>query len=294
MPGPAFNEFSRLRRVALRHARDAYRDSRTIDAAWRDLNYHAPPDFDLALKQYEFFAQTLADAGSEIVYLAGDPDLGLDSIYVRDATLVTPKGLIACAMGKPQRDKEPGVARETIPVPKNGCWLGMIEPPGLVEGGDVVWFDESNCAVALGYRTNAAGIEQMRHLLGPEITVEAVPLPHYKGPDDVFHLMSVLSPLDHDLLLVYSPLMPVIFRQRLLGQGFRLVEVPDEEFATMGCNVLALAPRKVLMIAGNPKTRRRLEDAGCDVIVYEGSEISTKGEGGPTCLTRPLLREYED
>ena len=293
MSRPVFDEFSPLRRVALRHPRDAFGSTEAIEGTWHALNYHAPPDFGLALSQFDRFAEILIEAGAEITFLPDASGLGLDSIYVRDATLVTPQGFVACSMGKPQRCLEPGVARDALAGGDERPWLGAVEPPGLIEGGDVVWFDETFCAVAWGYRTNAEGIAQLRALLGPEVTVETVPLPHYKGPDDVFHLMSILSPLDRDLLLVYSPLMPVPFRQSLLERGFRLIEVPDEEFAAMGCNVLALAPRKVLMIEGNPETRRRLEAAGCETTVYDGSEISAKGEGGPTCLTRPLLRSVE-
>ncbi len=169
--------------------------------------------------------------------------------------------------------------------------MGSIDGNGRLEGGDFVWLDESTCAVGHGYRTNAEGIRQLKVILGPEIEVIEVPLPHYKGPDDVFHLMSFVSPLDRDLMLVYSPVMPVPFRQRLLARGIRLVEVPDDEFETMGCNVLALGPRICLMVDGNTETRNRLEAAGCEVLVYSGQEISRKGEGGPTCLTHPLERD---
>ena len=134
------------------------------------------------------------------------------------------------------------------------------------------------------------GIEQLKRLLGNNIDVLVVPLPHWKGPDDVFHLMSMLSPIDHDLLLVYSPLLPAPFREYLLANGFSLVEVADEEFATMACNVMTVAPRTCVMLEGNPVTRSRLEHAGVRVYLYDGAEISVKGEGGPTCLTRPIRR----
>jgi N-dimethylarginine dimethylaminohydrolase len=141
------------------------------------------------------------------------------------------------------------------------------------------------------YRTNPEGIRQLTSLLAPlGVEVISVPLPHYKGPSDVFHLMSILSPVDKDLAVVYSPLMPIPFRELLLQRGYRLVEVPDEEFESMGCNVLALGPRNCLMVAGNPKTKAGLEAAGCRVTEYQGAEISVKGGGGPTCLTRPILR----
>jgi N-dimethylarginine dimethylaminohydrolase len=155
----------------------------------------------------------------------------------------------------------------------------------------VVWIDEKTLAVARGYRTNDEGIRQLTVLLGDSVDeVLVVPLPHWRGPEDVFHLMSMISPLDENLALVYSPLMPVPFREYLISRGMTLLEVPDSEFETMACNVLAVAPRKGLMLAGNPRTRDLLERAGVDIHTYEGEEISVKGAGGPTCLTRPLVR----
>jgi N-dimethylarginine dimethylaminohydrolase len=167
---------------------------------------------------------------------------------------------------------------------------GRIEPPGSAEGGDVIWLDSSTFIVGRGYRTNADGIRQLRAILGRGVEVVEVPLPHWRGHHDVMHLMSLISPIDHDLAVVYSPLLPVPFREWLLARGIQLVEVPDEEFETMGTNVLAVAPRRCLILSGNPRTRAALERAGADVVEYEGTEISVKGAGGPTCLTRPLER----
>ncbi|MEO5717820.1 MAG: arginine deiminase family protein, partial [Chthoniobacterales bacterium] len=151
--------------------------------------------------------------------------------------------------------------------------------------------DQRTLAVGRGYRTNDSGIAQLRDLLGDTIDeLIIVALPHWRGVSDVFHLMSILSPVDRDLAVVYSPLMPVPFREQLLERGMSLVEVPDEEFESMGANVLALGQRQCLMVAGNPVTRARLEAAGAAVLEYEGSEVSRKGGGGPTCLTRPLAR----
>ncbi len=285
----AFNEYGRLERVALRHPREAFRSRDKIAREWQRLNYHAEPDFDRALAQYDSLVGIIEGAGAGIDFLPGDDALFLDSLYVRDANLISPAGMIDCAMGKAEREGEPAVAAAFftgLDLPQ----AGAVKDDGKVEGGDFVWFDATTCAVAWGYRTNASGIAQLRDLLGPEVDLQVVPLPHYKGPADVFHLMSIVSPLDHDLALVYSPLMSVPFRTWLLDRGMTLVEVPDEEFASMACNVLALAPRHGLMVEGNPETRRRLEAAGCQVTLYDGSEISAKGEGGPTCLTRPLVR----
>jgi N-dimethylarginine dimethylaminohydrolase len=196
-------------------------------------------------------------------------------------------------MGKDARIPEPKAVEsyfESIGVPI----LGRIESPGTLEGGDVVWIDERTVAVGEGYRSNAAGIHQFRELLGHHVDeVISVPLPHWTGPADCLHLMSNISPIDHDFYLVYSRLLPVPFRQYLLDRKIKLIEVPDEEYDSMGCNVLAVAPRKCIMLKGNPITQERLKAEGVDVYTYDGSEISLKGAGGPTCLTRPFLRSVE-
>jgi N-dimethylarginine dimethylaminohydrolase len=211
---------------------------------------------------------------------------------------VSEHGTILCSMGKTLRQTEPDAqARRYNELGER--IVGAVVPPGRIEGGDVAWLDASTVVVGRGYRTNDAGIAQLRELVrrpvegrpaDHPIDVIVVPLPHWRGQTDVFHLMSFISPVDRDLAVVYSPLMPVPFRELLLERGFTLVEVPDEEFGTMGANVLAIAPRRCVMVAGNPVTRRRLEQAGAHVVEYQGSEISFKGGGGPTCLTRPLVR----
>jgi N-dimethylarginine dimethylaminohydrolase len=194
-------------------------------------------------------------------------------------------------MGKAGRMNEPAAEQRAFEA--NGiAVLGTITAPGTLEGGDVAWLDENTLAVGHTYRTNEEGIRQLTALLSPlGVTVMSVPMPHYKGPTDVFHLMSVLSPVDTNLAVVYSPLIPIVFRNELIARGYELVEVPDAEFDSMGCNVLALAPRVCLMVKGNPITKARLEKVGCKVIEYEGEEISVKGGGGPTCLTRPVERD---
>jgi N-dimethylarginine dimethylaminohydrolase len=284
------NEYGRLKRVALRHAREAFGSQAVLTRQWRDLNYHAEPDFAAALREYDAFAGRLEALGVAIDWLPAEPTLTPDAIYVRDATLLSPQGLIACAMGKPQRRRESTVNLATLTAAGLPA-AGEINGAGSAEGGDAVWLDEKTFVIGHGYRTNAAGIAQLKALLGPEVHVEVAQLPHYKGPSDVFHLMSVLSPLDRDLALVFSPLMPAPLRLFLLERGLTLVEVPQEEFASMGCNVLALAPRHVLMLDGNTETARRLQAAGCQIEFYAGQQISRLGEGGPTCLTRPLERE---
>ena len=193
-------------------------------------------------------------------------------------------------MGKKDRLSE-SVVMENYFQSINVPILGRIETPGTLEGGDVVWLDERTLAVGEGYRSNAEGIRQLKTLLGNLVDeVISVPLPHWTGSGDCLHLMSNVSPIDHDLYLVYSRLLPVPFRKYLLDRQIQFIEVPDEEYDSMGCNVLAMAPRKCIMIKGNPITKDRLEAEGVEVHTYDGSEISIKGSGGPTCLTRPFFR----
>lgn len=285
------SEVGRIRSMLIKHPKDAFVSQTAIDAQWERLNYFGPPDYNKALAEYERFVGLLSEEIPDIHYLPHYDRCGMDSIYVRDAVIMTPKGAILCKMGKQERQGEEIAAGQYlagrgIPI------LGRIEGEGRVEGGDIIWLDEKTPAVGQGYRTNAAGIARLKELLSGIVDeVMVVPLPHWQGPTDVFHLMSIISPIDYDLAVVYSRLMPVPFRERLLSRGMTLVEVPDEEFESMGCNILALGPRVCLMLEGNPETRRRLEEHGADARVYAGWEISRKGAGGPTCLTRPLERE---
>ena len=285
------SDVGKLRRVAVKHARDAFGDAAAVDRQWRDLRYLAPPDVTTATPEYERFLALLEAAGIETLGLPPDETVGLDSLYARDASIVCDRGVILCNMGKPQRRTEPAAQEAAfrsagIPI------RGRITGDGTVEGGDVCWIDERTLAVGRGYRTNEAGIRQLRDLVRDCVDeVVVVPLPHWHGPEDVFHLMSIVSPIDRNLFLVYAPLMPVPFREALTSRSIELVEVPDPEFATLGCNVLAVAPREVLMVAGNPETRARLERAGVTVREFAGREICLKGGGGPTCLTRPLTRD---
>jgi N-dimethylarginine dimethylaminohydrolase len=283
------NEYGTLTRVLLKHARDAFASDDALDAQWRDLNFTDRPRRDRAMTEYDRLVELIETTGATVDFLPADARTTLDSIYVRDASLATDRGIILCAMGKRQRTSEPDVQEATfaalgVPI------LGRIHPPGRLEGGDVIWLDDSTLVVGRGYRTNDAGIEQLKAVLGPSTEVVVVPLPHWSGEGDVMHLMSLISPVDADLAVVYSRLLPVPFRQWLLARDVQLVEVADEEFDSMGTNVLALGPRRCLMIRGNPRTKARLEEVGAEVLEYDGTEISAKGAGGPTCLTRPVTR----
>lgn len=279
-----------IRAILLKHPREAWLGQENIRAQWKALGYAEEPDLAKAVAEYDRFVDLLRGVGTEVHFLDADARTGLDSIYVRDAACVAGRGVILCRMGKPLRAGEPGpvgdfCAQAGWPV------IGTIREPGTLEGGDVAWLDEKTAAVGHGYRTNAEGIRQFAALVARDsVEVIEVPLPHWDGPGDVLHLMSMLSPVDEGKLLVYSRLLPVPFRKRLLELGFTLLEVPDEEYATMATNVLAVAPGKCVALTGNPRTTAVLNKAGIEVTTYDGAEISRKGAGGPTCLTRPLLR----
>jgi dimethylargininase len=270
-----------LRRVLLRRPATA---GDFAAAGWR------PPDPALLARQHELFCQLLTDLGCE-VELAAEIDRLVDATYVRDPGMVTGRGAVLFQMAKPVRAAEPGllgVALEAAGVPV----IGELTGTARADGGDVIWLDERSVLVGRSYRTNAEGARQLRETLAVEgVAVATADMPHDRGPEHVLHLMSVISPVAGDLAVVYPPLAPVPLMEELAARGVRVVPVPPDEYETMACNVLAVRPRVVVMVAGNPQTRKALEASGCEVHVYDGSEISIKGDGGPTCLTQPLLRD---
>jgi N-dimethylarginine dimethylaminohydrolase len=284
------SEVGRLTTVLVKHAREAFVSQDVISAQWKALNFTAPPDYSRALAEYDAFLEVVARSGAEIWTLPASDRLNLDSIYTRDASIVCSQGAVLCSMGKEQRSLEPN-AQELELHARGWPIAGRIASPGLLEGGDLVWLDSRTAAVGQGRRTNAEGVRQLKLILKDSVDeVLIVPLPEPRGPQDVMHLMSLVSPVDTDLAVVYPGLMPLSFRRELVGRGYRLVDVPDEEYGSMGTNVLATAPRVCVMVSGNRRTRAALERAGATVFEYEGREISLKGGGGPTCLTRPLTR----
>jgi N-dimethylarginine dimethylaminohydrolase len=286
----SFNNWGSLKRVAVRKPSVAFKSEAKLDAEWQPLNYHSRPDLAEANREFARVEEILKAAGADVIALPDGDGLTLDSLYTHDALIVTPNGLVRPFMGKPQRRHEAHV---------NGAHLealgfsitGEIIEPGSVEGGDLVWIDRHTLLAGIGYRTNREGIAQLGKLAGADVEIIEFDLPHYKGKNDVFHLMSVVSPLDKDLAVVYLPLMPVRLVQFLEARGIGFVEVPTEEFDSMGYNVLALGPRHAMMVAGNPETERRMKAKGVAVEVIKADEICRKGEGGPTCMTRPLVRE---
>ena len=284
------SEYLKLASVYLKSAKNSFLSEEELSEHWETLQYLSKPNFKKSLEEYAAFQTFFIEKNISTCFFPINKKTKIDSIYCRDASIATDFGIIICNMGKQGRIHEPYAQLEAYKM-NNVNILGEIKFPGTLEGGDVAWLDQNTLAVGHTYRTNEEGISQLKGLLQPKgIEIIVVELPHYKGKSDVFHLMSLLSPVDKNLAVVYSPLMPIKFRNELLERGFQLVEVPEQEFDSMGCNVLAVAPRDCLMVAGNPITRKLLEDAGVSVHVYEGNEISVKGGGGPTCLTRPIDR----
>jgi len=257
-------------------------------ARWRGFGWLAEPDPAIAIEQHEALCELLRGAGAEVVYAAGDVADDPDAVYVFDPVIVSDRGALLLRPGKQGRRGEPAAIAEDLRA------LGVpvafeMRAPATAEGGDTMWLDQRTLLAGRSYRTNDAGIDALRDTL-PGVEVLAFDLPRVRGPDACLHLLSLLSPLDDDLVVGFSPLMPIRLLELLAEREIAIVEVPEEEFDSMGPNVLALAQRVALAVDGNPQTRRRMEAAGVDVTVYEGSEISHKGEGGPTCLTCPLLR----
>jgi dimethylargininase len=257
--------------------------------AWAAYGWRSEPDPTRAVEEHAAFRAELERAGAAVEIGSARAPADPDAIYAYDPVLMTDAGVILLRPGKEGRRAEPAVVASDLAA--GGMAIaGRMEAPATAEGGDLFWLDRSTLLAGRGYRTNDEGIAQLRALLGAPVDVIAFDLPHFRGPDECLHLMSFVSLLDMDLAVAYLPMVPVRLLEILRDRDVRLVEVPDEEFASMGPNVLALGPRIALALDGNPETRRRMETAGVDVRTYVGAEISRKGDGGPTCLTRPLER----
>src|SRR5579864_9133896 len=259
-------------------------------ARWPQLGFHHAPDFSHAQSQHDVLCRELDLAGAELIELQPSADLSLDAVYAHDASLATDFGLILMRPGKANRLAESqnhGTFGRQIGIPV----FGKITAPGTTEAGDIVWLDSKTLLIGHGYRTNAGGIQQMRELLAPKgIEVISAPLPYGPGPSACLHLMSLVSLLDEHTALVDLPWLAVETVELLQARGFRLIEIEYSERDTLACNVLALGQKRLLAIEENRKTNDRLRDAGFDVRTFPGSEICINGSGGPTCLTRPLLR----
>ena len=274
-----------LRRVLVRQPAPTVGDDE-----WRSFGYTRPVDQRATEREHAAFRELLDRLGVEVIASEPDPTGHLDAVFAYDPSIMTNKGAVLLRPGKELRRDEPALHARTytelgIPI------LGAIEAPGTVEGGDTLWLDERTLAVGRGYRTNRDGIRQLALILSQAgVDVVSYDLPHWRGAGECLHLMSLISPVAADLAVVYPPMMAVAFVEELRERAWRLIEAPEEEFDTMGCNVLAVAPGRCVIANRNPETVKRLEAAGCEVHVYEGDHISHNRQGGPTCLTRPILR----
>lgn len=281
---------ARLRRVALCSPQACGWSDPARAGQWQALGYRHEPNARAAQEQHHRLRRALESFGAEVLPLDPDDSFSLDAVYVHDPSFLTDHGAICLRMGKSCRSGEPPRYRafyqaSGIPL------LGEIEAPGTAEAGDIVWLDPSTLLVGHGYRTNAAGIEQLRALLGPKgIEVIVAPLPHGPGPASCLHLMSLLSLLDPQTALVDLAWLSVPTVELLRQRGFTLIEIDPSERDTLACNVLALGEGALLAFEENPQTIERLRQAGFEVIAVPGSEIGINGGGGPTCLTRPLWR----
>jgi len=279
----------RLRRVMMRRPGEAM-----AAADPTDWHYASAIDINEARRAHDAFADALRAWDVEVLYHEEPLPDHSDSVFVFDPVLVTDGGTLVLSMGKERRrGEEDSLARALqdcgVPV------FGRLEGDARAEGGDTLWLDHDTLAVGRGFRTNAEGARQLRRLLAPSgVSVLDYDLPYFTGPDACLHLLSLISPVDVDLAVAYPPLMPTAFWHELRRRGMRLLEVPEEEFArTQATNVLAVAPRKCIMLDENPVTRQLLEMADCEVITFPGAPLSFKAEGGPTCLTRPVWRDAE-
>ena len=282
---------STLKTVLLKNPQAAFKSQKTIDLQWQDLNFIDKPDFKKSVTQYENFIDILNDNNVEILYIPEDEITSLDSIYTHDPIFMTPNGAVIGNMGKTQRKPETIMMKNylnEIGVPI----LGEIINDATLEGGDVIWIDEKTVAAGLTYRTNNKGIDQLRKILSTiSIEVISVDLPHWNGPVDVLHLMSLISPLNENLFLIYKKLLPISLLKLLKKLDIKTISIADEDYDSLGCNVLPLSTTKCLITSGNDKTFKLIEENGIEVIEFQASEICYKGSGGPTCLTRPIYRK---
>jgi len=279
-----------LRRVLVCSPRAAGWDTPGQSSGWEKLGFLHRPEFGAAQAQHEALCQQLRAVGAEIVELPGSPDLTLDAVYTHDPSLATDYGLIAMNPGKANRRAEAQQHKECCR--RLGiAILGEVKSPGTTEAGDIVWLNSKTLLVGSGYRTSPAGIMQLRNLLGPKgVEVIAAALPYGSGPDTCLHLMSLISLLDEETALVDLPWLAVETVELLKLRSYRFIEIDPSERETLACNVLALGNKRLLALEENAKTNAKLRAAGFDVRTFPGSELCINGGGGPTCLTRPLLR----
>ncbi|MBD7909313.1 dimethylarginine dimethylaminohydrolase family protein [Sporosarcina gallistercoris] len=282
--------YSPLKHVIMKQPTDAFKSQEHLSKNWKTFNYLKEPNFEEACAEFSELINIIEQQGAQIDYLPSSDTVGLDSIYAHDPVKFTPAGALILKSGKKLRQPEAAVFKEFL-TEKGIPIVGELTGDAVSDAGDIVWLDDRTLLVGRGYRTNDEAIRQLK-----EMTVDlvdefiVVQLPHDQGEEECLHLMSFLSIVDKDLAVVHSPLMPVFLRQLLLEKGFKLIEVPKEEYDTLGCNVLALAPRVCVLTEENAYTIQQLKAAGATVHAYKGQEISLLGTGGPTCLTCPVVR----
>jgi N-dimethylarginine dimethylaminohydrolase len=259
----------------------------------QDWHYGAGFDAARAEIQHAELARIVTASGAEVHWMPSEDDGLSDAVFVQDPSFVTRHGAVILNMGKALRRAEPDMHAafyESLGVPV----IGRLTGEATVESGDCFWLDAQTLAVGRGVRTNQAGIDALADILHPHgIAVQAYDLPYWTGPDACLHLMSLVSPLGPDIALIHAPLLPYALWAEMQGRGWTLLHAPEDEFMAsngLSLNVLALRPRDVVMVDGFPKTRTMMENAGCKVQVFEGDALCIACEGGPTCLTRPVLR----
>ncbi|MBT2699568.1 amidinotransferase [Bacillus sp. ISL-40] len=282
--------YKKLNTVIVKHPNESFISQEHLKKEWEKFNYIHEPDFSKAQQEFEQFLSIIKQHVDHIEFLPASERVGLDSLYAHDPVKFTKKGAIILKSGKKLRQPEAEVYKQFL-IEKDIPILGELTGEAVADGGDLVWLDDRTLLIGRGYRTNDEAIRQIKEItkgLVDECIV--VQLPHDQGEDECLHLMSFISIVDENLAVVYSRLMPVFLRQMLIKRGFELIEVPDEEYHRLGCNVLALAPRICMIVSGSPYTKQKLMDAGANVYEYEGNEISYLGTGGPTCLTCPVIR----
>lgn len=284
----------RLQRVLVCSPRIAGWNQPDRVARWRELGFHHAPNFELAQSQHQALCREIESAGAELLELPPAEDLSLDAVYAHDASLATDFGLLVMRPGKANRVAE-GPSHASFAASAGIPVFGSVVSPGTTEAGDIVWLDSKTLLIGHGYRTNAAGIAQIRELCAPKgVEVISAPLPYGPGPSACLHLMSLISLLDEKTALVDLPWLAVETVELLKHRGFNFVEIEYAERDTLACNVLSLGGKRLLAIEENRKTNDRLRQAGFDVRTFPGSEVCINGSGGPTCLTRPLLRSEQD
>lgn len=281
---------TKINTILIKRPEQAFISQENLNDTWEEFKYLGCPNYETTIREYDIFEKYITDHVDTVLYLPEDGRTGLDSIYTHDPLKITRKGAIYFPMGKKLRGGE-YLATKAFLEAQGVPTLGVIKSPGKMEGGDVLWIDEKTVAIGRGYRTNDEGIRQFKELTKDFIDeYVVVPMPHGDGEDACLHLMSIISFVDLDKAVVYSKYMPVFFREFLIERGIQLIEADDDEYDSLGTNLLTLEPGKVILIDGCPKIKSELEAIGIEVMTYEGKELSFRGTGGPTCLTCPVDR----